>query len=208
MQNKNSENNKMWTVKTIREYAERKYYLDSETFDENGNSKKATFEKQIRRAMKEKFNLKERIKKDKKTGMKKTNLIYELPEREARYLVDVLLKSYFEQFTELSQAIFSELDKELNKRNLQALEEYDQNEGEEYDNAPLEEDIEKSIDRFMLRSIFNLFYEFDKKSYVEDYKKRESLVTDDVKEPYQKGYSQINAKLNNPIKFYCTRKKR
>lgn len=60
----------------------------------------------------------------------------------------------------------------------------------------------------MIRNIFDLFYEFDKKSYVEDYKKRESLVTDDVKKPYQKGYSQINAKLNNPIKFYCIRKRR
>lgn len=207
MKNNNSKNTKIWSVKKILEYAERKYYLDLETVDENGNTKQASFEKKIRRVMQENFKLKERTKTDKKTGKKKKSFIYELPEREAEYLVDVMLKSYFEQFTELSQAIFEELDKELNEKNLQALEEYDPSE-EEYDNEPLEENIEKSIDRFMLRHIFYLFYEFDKKSYVEDYKKRESLVTDDVIEPYQKGYSQINAKLNNPIKFYCIRKRR
>lgn len=207
MKNNNSKNTKIWSVKKILEYAERKYYLDLETVDENGNTKQASFEKKIRRVMQENFKLKERTKTDKKTGKKKKSFIYELPEREAEYLVDVMLKSYFEQFTELSQAIFEELDEELNKRNSQALEEYDPSE-EEYDNEPLEENIEKSIDRFMLRHIFYLFYEFDKNSYVEDYKKRESLVTDDVIEPYQKGYSQINAKLNNPIKFYCIRKRR
>lgn len=207
MKNNNSKNTKIWSVKKILEYAERKYYLDLETVDENGNTKQASFEKKIRRVMQENFKLNERTKTNRKKGGKIKSLIYELPEREAKYLVDVMLKSYFKKF-EPSQTIFGKFDEELNEKNLKALEEYDPSENEEYDNEPLEENIEKSIDRFMIRNIFDLFYEFDKKSYVEDYKKRESLVADDVIEPYQKGYSQINAKLNNPIKFYCIRKRR
>lgn len=196
-------NKKDWQVKDMLEYAKKKYLL-LEGCTECFNSMRAKYEKQIRRTMYE-------LNMTKKNG--NNRCIYVLPERKAKYLIDVVLKSYFEKNSDqmLIEKKYSEEDKILNIKAQKALEEFDPLEHYEgdYDGSNdflYNAEIEKSIDRQMLHAIFNLFYEFDENSYREDYIKRKNLTSDDIKEPYNKGYSLVNHKLQNFVNSYCKRK--
>ena len=77
---------------------------------------------------------------------------------------------------------------------------------DEFCDYPTEEEIDASIQKFMVRALFNLFYDFDEKSYREDYVARTEHLSFDEMEPYLPGYSELNEKLTHPVQYYCTRK--
>lgn len=196
---RNVKNN--WKIKDMLDYAEKKYSL-AEIYNEKGNSNYESYGKKLKRTMQD---LK-MVEKNEKTN----EYVYVLPEKDAKYLINVVLKEYFEERT--NETVFKEqFDKEdehLNEQALKAIEDFDPSQDYDTDDSTIDEDIEKSLDRLMLRTLFELFFEFDEESYRNDYKEIKLLQnSDDVIQPYQKGYSMLNYRLNHFCKFYCRRKK-
>lgn len=180
-----------WGIKQMFEYACVKYEYDNPQLVRIG------CERKIRRTIKD-LNW---VKKEKNAK----NLKYKLPVHKAKALIDTWLKSYFEEVSyEPNVKNFNKKDAILNEQSLKALEEYDPN--SLTCDLPPEKEINDSIDRMMLRAIFDIFYEFDEKSYRDDYIKRHSLVIPEDTQPYLSGYFQVNERLENPLKNYCVKK--
>lgn len=196
---RNVKNN--WKIKDMLAYAEKKYSL-VEAYNENGNSNYESYSKKLKRTMKE-LGM---VEKNKTTN----RYLYILPEKDAKYLIDVVLRQYFEERTNetILRKKFDKEDEYLNEQALKALENFDPSQDCDTDDLTSDGDIEKSLDRLMLRTLFELFFDFDEESYRNDYKEIELLKnSDDVKEPYQEGYSMLNYRLNHFRQFYCKRKK-
>lgn len=101
-------------------------------------------------------------------------------------------------------------DVKINEKRLLSLESYNpNNEAEiEQDNTPTAKEIDDSIDRLMLRDLFEHLYEFNESKYRNDYIERASLIEpEDIKEQTKEGYSLLNEKLTHPLKYYCSKRK-
>lgn len=101
-------------------------------------------------------------------------------------------------------------DVKINEKRLLSLESYNpNNEAEiEQDNTPTAKEIDDSIDRLMLRDLFEHLYEFNESEYRNDYIERASLIEpEDIKEQTKEGYSLLNEKLTHPLKYYCSKRK-
>lgn len=202
----------MWKTKNILDYALKKYHL-SEGFTAAANDERENYKKTIRKTMREKHILE--LTTDPKTG----NYIYELPEKDAKYLVDVTLEEYFTKRADVDKVKkrFAENDAKINEEERKRLYEYfvnaepddwDNSEGINIDFAKLE----MTIDRMMIRGMFHIFYDFDEASFKDDYIKREGLITnnrydDETDDTVKKGFSELDHKLKNPLETYCTKKK-
>lgn len=69
-----------------------------------------------------------------------------------------------------------------------------------------DEEIDRVIDRIMLRALFEQFYSFDYNQYRRDYQERYALAT--MSAPFiEKGFSVLDEKLSDPVKYYCTKRK-
>lgn len=186
-----------WDISDMLNYALQRYNLsDSYNHDFTGENK--NYERQIRRTL-EKNNL---VKKE--NGQ--THYEYIVSSKIGKYVIDEILHDYFakRENGDVSIRAFAKQDNLRNEQYETAFSKYD----EEYiENLPTEEDINKSIDRFMLRALFDLFFDFDENSYKQDFIKRASLIDyDDIRFPYKEGYSQIDYRLNHPIDSYCKKK--
>lgn len=67
--------------------------------------------------------------------------------------------------------------------------------------------IDQTVDRLMLRAIFDIFYDFNEIKYRRDFLERSKLVNTEV-EPneFGEGYSELTMMLENPLKYYVSRK--
>lgn len=199
---RNKSESTTWNVADIRKYAIQKYNLE-EGFNINGISAKDNYDKTIRRTLK----VNGFVKRNKKTNKYE----YIVPEHIGKMLVDSIMHDYFVERSneEASKKAFIKMDIELNTKH-QELEESIATELAEYGELSpyLDMDkIESDIDRFMLRALFSIYFDFDKTSYLKDQEELLSLYNEyDNREPYLDGYSRIKYKLDNPIDFYCKRK--
>ena len=197
---------KMWKVSDMLKYAEQKYHLSTGYDEFTGNSKGETYKREIRRQLVSN-NL---VAKDSNTE----DYRYKLPVAIAKSFIDTTMNEYFEKEyrkdKEKVRKAFAEKDEALNRKNLEALSEIANNPyQEEYDDKPTYGEIKEEIHKFMLEAIFHIFYDFNEEQYIEDYYKRDSLVDrDDPANPFMDGYSELDEKLKNPIKNYCTPKKK
>lgn len=196
--------NATWQVKQMMEYAIIKYGL-TDGYADSPNSQRSNYERKVRRTLEDRGL----VVKDKNTD----KYIYVLPEKEAKYFIDVFLRSYFEERTGESQmkSKFAKKDAALNESNYKAViestEDYNDHEKGDPDPTPINEELEASIDRFMLRAIFAKFYSFDDEAqYRKDYISLPHYKNDDILEPYIEGYSFLNERLSNPVKYYCVEK--
>lgn len=70
-------------------------------------------------------------------------------------------------------------------------------------------DLEQVIDRMMIRSLFDMFYDFDDTRFRKDYIERKKLVNDEVSPPeYGEGYSELTEMLENPVGNYVLPRKK
>lgn len=186
---------KDWAVKNILNYAIQSYNLVEE-YDKNGVLDKARYEKAIRRAMDEnKF-----YEIDPKTQKKK----YCATKDEANFLVDSIMKDYFSKRKTVDEDLrkkYLQKDIELNRDMIEGqglFFTYEEQSKPDY-YGRMNEDLE----RLMLESLFNLFFDFDYEAYREDYIARENLIDYDSEPPQVlDGYSELDEKLRNPIKYY------
>ena len=191
-----------WTVKQMLDYAIVKYGITN-GYSDSPYSQRANYERKIRRTLESRMMVEQDEETDK--------YIYVLTEREAKYFIDVILRTYFEERSEdlMMEAKYAKADAELNENNRKAvtedLDDYSYENGNP-DPTPLTDEINAAIDRLMLRAIFEKFYSFNEKEYRRDFIKRPDYVIDDVLEPILEGYSLLNEKLSNPVKYYCAKK--
>lgn len=203
--NKHSKSNeKIYTVSDMLNYATVKYSLKA-GYNDNFNSYKGSYETRIRDYLREN----KLVEKDEKTG----KFVYELPEKRAKYFIDNIMEEYFKKNIDEDALIksFSKEDEKRNEENIKAIGECRTYEDfYDYDNLPPSNDeINKSIHNFMIEAIFAEFFEFDKEQYISDYISRKKCIDEnDIVFPFKNGYSYYNEKLNNPLKHYCTRKKK
>ena len=192
----------IWTVKKMLDYAIVKYGITN-GYSDSPYSQRANYERKIRRTLESR----KMVERDEETD----KYIHVLPEREAKYFIDVILRTYFEERSEdlMMEAKYAKADAELNENNYKAvtegLDDYSYENGDP-DPTPKTEEINAAIDRFMLRAIFEKFYSFNEEEYRKDYIKRPHLISDDTLEPILEGYSLLNEKLSNPVKYYCAKK--
>lgn len=200
-----------WGIKEMLEYAINKYHLSTKT-DYNGNCKKSSYEKAIRR----KLQSEHLVKKDEQTG----NYTYRLPEDSARYFIDNMMKETFSDNKkyddEIAKQAFSKNDNKLNEKHFREfVEEADyiskcyEDGIDPYNVEPVVtyDEIEKAILKMMIRAIFNQYFEFEEDKYIKDYIELKKLVNyDDFNEPYREGYSYLKNKIENPIDNYCIKK--
>ena len=196
-------NNKdIWTVSDMLEYALQIYNL-ADSYKKAAASEKKNYERQIRRTL-EKEKLVEK-------NLTTKNYNYSVSQKMGKYVINELLKKYFIKHENdiVSERAFQEMDEKLNQKNIEGIiEEYDDKQKEYiYTSSVSDDDMNQDIDRFMLRAIFDLFYDFDEEQYRKDYYEKDNHIdTNDNMYPYQEGYSKLNYKLKNPIVFYCKKK--
>ena len=190
--------NEKMGVKQLLEYAFQSYQLGD--IEELTPEEKATYERQIRRTMKEHHLY---IQNDEN----KKNVEYKVTKEQAKYLITVLLHSYFTRVEESNEKAlkqkFLEEDERLNEEMAEQMALYY---SEEAQNEPLYySEMKEELNFIMLHAVFNIFYDFDFEAYRKDYKQRKSLV-DENGFPLQ-GYSELNHKLQNPLKYYGRKKR-
>jgi len=201
--------NQTWNVKKILEYALEKYHLLDDS-DEHGMEDRSAYDKKIRRTM-------DNNKMVQKTVTGKS--VYALPVDSAKYLVDVILKEYFEKHIDKAKRSkdFVEKDKRINEEERIGDEEYfskaEVPQHEFFDNPGIPmnpHEIDGSINRMMLRAVFDLFYDFEEESYRNDYIERKNHMniysnkkTSDV---VKEGFSELDEKIANPLKHYCNKR--
>ena len=165
---------------------------------------RANLEKKIMREM-DKY----RITVEDGNGKKR----YLATETEMNMLIDYVFLPYLKNqyFGNAKDEYFKEKDELENKRLAEA--EMNFIEAMKRDPDYLEEslsvdgeEIEKSIDRIMLRTLFEQYYTFDYKQYRKDYQERYALAT--MSSPFvEPGFTELNEKLSDPVKYYCTKRK-
>lgn len=188
-----------WKIKDMLAYAEKKYSL-TEIYNENGNSNYESYSKKLKRTMQE-LGM---VEKNKTTN----RYLYILPEKDAKYLINVALKEYFENRTDITALDGNSENEYPNKQILETIENFNSSQDCDTNNLIINSDIEKSLDRLMLHTLFELFFDFDEESYRNDYKEIKSLKnSDDNTQQHQKDYNILNYKLNHFRQFYCKRKK-
>lgn len=197
---------KKWTVKDILNAAMQKYYL-SDGYTEATVPYLKNYEREIRRVMQKKCTL------DKQPDGKK--YIYAVTEREAKHLIDVDLYKYFkkQEDKEGIYSTFEKTDKEINLMEKELTEstmpdELEQLAAELVNDYEFDSEIDECIDRFMLRALFSLYYDFNEAEFRRDYKLMTNLVRPEEDETIKKGYSLLIHKLNDPLKYYCRKKRR
>lgn len=187
---------KDWVVKDILNYAIQSYDLVNKYNEENGALDKFKYEKKIRRAMKKnRFYI-----IDPKTQKNK----YCATEDEAKFLVDSIMKDYFSK----EKTDVDAFRKKNLKKDIELNREMIEGQGlfftyEEQSKPVYFDKMNKDLERLMLESLFNLFFDFNYESYRKDYIKRENLIDYDSEPPQVlEGYSELDEKLRNPIKYY------
>ena len=197
----------IWNVKKMADYAIEQYNLAT-GFNEDGNCYRERYERTIRRNLR-KSNL---VKEDKKTG----KYSYKLPEENAKYFIDNNMKNYFinkqNYDDQVAREKFSIIDKKINEQYIENL--CNQNYENCYgcddrfpDLSPTVKEINDAILFAMIKAIFELHYEFDYDTFVNDYIEFCKLSHSyDSLEAVQEGYSYLEDKLNNSTKHYCRRK--
>lgn len=202
----------IWSVKDMFEYAIQSYELD--LVINLDDSEKDNIQKAIRRNL-SLYNLVDTINNDNDTSektQKKQPKSYRVYDVIGRCLIDYIMHDYFIKLIDThipeKEKAYIKHDNKLNEDSInrhEMLEDADM----EYECAIYDqEQTERDIDRFMLRAIFDMFYDFDYEQYCSDAKKRFELYDFDAPvTPYMDGFSKIDDKLNHPIKNYCTRKK-
>lgn len=72
-----------------------------------------------------------------------------------------------------------------------------------------EEILNETIDRMMLRTIFDMFFDFDEKSFRHDLYERAAHIKEIDRDGIipEDGFSELTRKLENPLGIYVTPKK-
>lgn len=188
------------------DYAINKYDLITND-DKDDNTIRNSYERTLRRNLS-------------KAGLVSINEVtgkhsYQLPEENAKYFIDNNMKKYFEKMhTESDEVVrekFAKKDLELNKKHFEAIRNHNYEEDYEYDYmtdpTPTSDEINNVILGIMIKAIFNLYYEFDYKNFINDYKELHILAdSNDVLDPIQEGYSYLKNKIDNATTYYCKRK--
>ena len=99
------------------------------------------------------------------------------------------------------------------KRSREELDEISKQMIDEYE---FDEYINQCIDRFMLRTLFSLYFDFNEDEYRKDFKNMiehinlksdDSESNDSESEGFAKdGYSLLSHRLENPLEYYCRKK--
>lgn len=199
-----------WGVKDLYEYAVQQYKLcDRLSLSDTDRS---AIERSIRRRL-EKNNLVHKHNyTEQKTGKEKEKYVYVVTQKIGQYLIDFLMKDYFTKLIGANynamEKIFAEMDDKLNRESIERHEELIEEYNNNSENTPFpEEHMQCRIDRFMLRAIFNLFYDFDEAKYRKDsIEQFQSYDNNSSVNNYIDGYSKVNYRLKNPVENYCMRK--
>lgn len=195
---------KLWTVNDILTVAMQKYHL-LDGYSKDGVLLRKDYEREIRRTMKEVCHLE-------KTSDGK-NLIYEITKREALHIIDFDLYEYFTERADRNYDIsmLAKQDKDINLMEEELTESttpkgLEQLASESVDEYDFDEYIDQRIDRFMLRTLFSLYFDFDEAAYRKDFKLMTDLVKPENNETIQDGYSRLAQRINDPLKYYCRKK--
>ena len=174
----------LWSVADIVKYAVYKYYLP-EGYTANGVLSTDNYEKKIRRTIQAQYpnyicddsvNIPD-TDNNHDSDKKKTKDTYKLPETIARHLVDVELRDYFSKRgnEEIIKHSFFAKDKKFNtdlkefEKEL-SHEKLDEISKQMIDEYEFDEYINQCIDRFMLRTLFSLYFDFNEDEYRKDFK--------------------------------------
>ena len=114
-------------------------------------------------------------------------------------------KKFFEQFPHLSK---EDCDTTTCRYHLPVISLFPESEDDHQSHSAFDEFIEQTIDRVMLRALFNMFYDFEEMDFREDLLERSSLIIPTAgPNEYGDGYSKLTEKLENPLRYYISRKK-
>lgn len=219
------ENVRFWNINNMLYYAQKVYNIPDEILFEDTDfaiSTRKTYEKQIRRTLQE-YKIVQKVD---------NQYNYVLPDIIARFFIDTVLEPYFngdaQISTETIKEDFLKKDYELNEEQSIKHAEYiselsrEQYGSKEENNDEIITTPDKSyfeyhikewesdddiVQQMMIRAIFDFLYDFDEVSYRKDLYELKRRIEPGAPEPFLQGYSELKNKLDNPSKFYYTRKK-
>ena len=209
--------NEIWQVKDMLEYAIIKYHLIITT-DEFGYNYKDNYSKRIRDMLKD-YKL---VQQD-----QKGNYNYQLPKFIAMCFIDNYMKEYFEtpdfcnsgdknaemveRFKKSDDnANNTYYDNYINVDSDLSVKEIANNCFESIHNGSsvlTVDRVETEIMNVKIQAIFDMFFDFDERAFIDDLYLRESKINrEEQQNPFEDGYSAVNSRLQN-YKNYIQRKK-
>lgn len=220
----------LWSVTDIVDYAMKKYYLPK-SYNNTGSGTTLTdnYKKTIRRLLaKEPYSFyitraSADITENEKGNNSKDE--YRVPELVAKYIVEIELRNYFikledkaliENKYKKDDIAFNLWLKKLEDGNTAAKDSAEREGSNEQleklandiiDDYELDQYIDQLIDRFMLRTLFSLYFDFNEDAYRKDYRHMLNLMNIEADDFVKKGYSMLSHKLDNPLEYYCRKKK-
>lgn len=157
----------------------------------------------------------DRMKKIKKKSQEKDRQLNETERELHEALAEITAKEYagedvneeefFGQFPHLSK---KEHDATTHRYHLPVISLFPESEDDNTNDSAYDEFIEQTIDRMMLRALFDMFYDFNETGFRRDLLERSSLIIPTAgPNEYGDGYSELTEKLENPLGYYISRKK-
>lgn len=113
-------------------------------------------------------------------------------------------KKFFKQFPHLSK---EDCDTTTCCYHLPVISLFPESEDDEPNDRAFDEFIEHTIDRVMLRALFDVFYDFEETDFRKDLIKRSSLINlATYPTEFGDGYSGLTWMLERPLEYYISRK--